>query len=211
MENFKSNKEVLGITDKDIIQAMKKIPGYLDITPADFMEVYQMAYRHAFERMTSSVKANHMMTKEVISIDENASLVDVAKLMATHNISGIPVLTGEKKLSGIISEKDFLKRMNDLKQPSVMHVIYQSLREKGSPVLDLQGLSAKDIMSKPPISVDLSTTLLEVAETLKEHNINRVPVLDKESNLAGIIARTDMVHALCQLIRDGELIDEISL
>lgn len=209
MKSCKSNQEALGITDDDIVTAMKKIPGYLDITPGDFMEVYQVAYRHAFERMTSSIKAEDVMTKKVITIDENASLLDTAELMASHNISGIPVMNYENRLSGIISEKDFLKRMNVLKQPSVMHVICQWLGDKGSPVLDLKCRSAKEIMSQPPISVDLSATLLEVAKTLKTHKINRVPVLDKESNLAGIIARSDMVHAFCQHIKDGELLDEI--
>ncbi len=192
------NQGTPGITDEDVVHAMKNIPGYLDITPTDFMEVYQVAYRHAFERLKSAIKAEHVMTKKVITIDENRSLIDTAKLMADHNISGFPVLNAQSKVSGVISEKDFLKRMNVAKQPSFMHVILQCLdSNKPCAAHDLKELSAVDIMSSPPIFVETDTPILEVAKIFEANNINRVPVLDKNSNLAGIIARSDLVQALC--------------
>ncbi len=119
------NLHSLKVTDDDILQAMKQIPGYLDITPADFMEVYQVAYKHVLERLTSSIKAEHIMTREVVTVDEGATLLSVAQLMASHNISGLPVLNTEGKVSGIISEKDFITRMNASKLPSFMHVIME--------------------------------------------------------------------------------------
>ena len=191
------NRHSVGVTNEDIIQAMKKISGYLDITPSDFMEVYQVAYTHAFERLTSSIKAEDIMTKKVISIDEDTSPIDTVKLMARHNISGLPVLNRKNKVSGIISEKDFLKQMNTLKQPSFMNVILQCLESKGCIALDLKKLSARDIMSSPPITIEMNTPVLEVANLFESHNINRVPVLDKHLNLAGIIARSDLVQAFC--------------
>ena len=191
------NRHSIGVTNEDIIQAMKKISGYLDITPSDFMEVYQVAYTHAFERLTSSIKAQDIMTKKVIAIDEDTSPIDTVKLMARHNISGLPVLNKKNKVSGIISEKDFLKQMNTLKQPSFMNVILQCLESKGCIALDLKKLSARDIMSSPPITIEMNTPVLEVTNLFESHNINRVPVLDKHLNLAGIIARSDLVQAFC--------------
>jgi len=191
------NRHSVGVTNEDIIQAMKKISGYLDITPSDFMEVYQVAYTHAFERLTSSIKAQDIMTKKVIAIDEDTSPIDTVKLMARHNISGLPVLNKKNKVSGIISEKDFLKQMNTLKQPSFMNVILQCLESKGCIALDLKKLSARDIMSSPPITIEMNTPVLEVTNLFESHNINRVPVLDKHLNLAGIIARSDLVQAFC--------------
>jgi len=189
------------ILDNDIVHAMKKIPGYLDITPEDFMEVYQMAFKHAFERLKSAITAEHVMTKEVITVDEYMSLVDTAKLMASHNISGCPVLNAQNKMSGVLSEKDFLKNMNTSKQGSFMHVTLQCLGSgsgsgKRCAAHMLEGLSVKDIMSSPPIFVEMSTPILEVANVFEVNNVNRVPVLDKNSNLAGIIARSDLVKAL---------------
>ncbi len=59
------------ISDDDIYEAMKNIQGYLDITPADLKEIYKFAYRHAFERLTSSVKAGNIMTKTGILCKKN--------------------------------------------------------------------------------------------------------------------------------------------
>jgi CBS-domain-containing membrane protein len=146
------NQGVPGITDEDVVHAMKSIPGYLDITPDDFMEVYKMAYNHAFERLKSAIRAEHVMTKKVITIDETMSLMDTARLMADHNLSGFPVMNAQNKVSGIISEKDFLKPMNVPKHASFMHIILQCL-DNNTPCAthDLKNLSARDIMSSPPI------------------------------------------------------------
>jgi len=185
------------ILDNDIVHAMKKIPGYLDISPEDFMEVYQMAFKHALERLKSVIKAEHVMTKKVITVDEYMPLVDTAKLMASHNISGCPVLNAQNKISGVISEKDFLKNMNRSKQQSFMHVTLQCLdSDKRCAAHMLEGLSVKDIMSSPPIFVEKSTPILEVANVFEVNNVNRVPVLDEKLNLTGIIARSDLVKAL---------------
>ena len=56
------------ISDDDIYEAMKDVPGYLDITPGDFKEVYLQAYRHAISRVMKSVKAADVMTRQVISV-----------------------------------------------------------------------------------------------------------------------------------------------
>jgi CBS domain-containing protein len=52
-------------------------------------------------------------------------------------------------------------------------------------------------VSSLPICVETATPILEVARLFESNNINRVPVLDKNSNLTGIIARSDLVQALC--------------
>ncbi len=210
MNNELSNQCSPEVTNEDILQAMKKIPGYLDITPADFMEIYQVAYAHAVERLRSSIKAEHIMTKIVITIKENASLADTAKIMASHNFSGIPVLNDENQVSGIISENDFLKQMNPSGQPSFMHVVLQCLEVKGYVALNLKTLSAKDIMSSPPISVKTTTPIREVANILDTHHINRVPVLDENMNLTGIIARSDLVQSVCWPTTKGDKGNETS-
>ena len=78
------------ISDDDVYEAMKDIPGYLDITPGDFKELYQLAYGHAVSRITQSVRARDIMTGKVIRVREEDLLKDVAELMARSGISGLP-------------------------------------------------------------------------------------------------------------------------
>ena len=94
------------ISDDDIYDAMKEIPGYLDITPGDFKEVFRFAYQHAVERF-SSVKAGAAMVREVISVTRKTPLVQVAEAMARHGVSGVPVVEEGERVVGVISERTF--------------------------------------------------------------------------------------------------------
>ncbi|WP_457553509.1 CBS domain-containing protein [Desulfobacula sp.] len=97
------NECTLAISDEDIITAMKQIPGYLDITPSDFMEIYLVAFNQAMSRLKNAIKTDQVMTRNVITVGEDASLADVIKKMADNEISGLPVLKNDQTVSGIIS------------------------------------------------------------------------------------------------------------
>lgn len=191
------NECSLDITDQDIVQAMKRIPGYLDITPSDFMEVYRVALAHALSRLKNAVKADQIMTKKVISVHEDTPVPEVVKKMAQYNISGIPVLRQDQTVSGVISEKDFLKRMNDDHKPSFMRVVMQCLETSGCIAVNFKKRTAADIMSSPSITVQEKTPVMEVATLMDQYNINRVPVVDENLTLVGIIARSDLVRVMC--------------
>lgn len=190
------NECTLAITDQDVVLAMKKIPGYLDITPSDFMEVYQAAFFLALSRIKNAIKADQIMTRKVIAVHEGTSLLEVVKKMAVHGISGLPVLKSDQTISGVISGKDVLKQMQGEAFPSFMGVLLKCLENRGCLALDIQKRVASDIMSSPPIVVHGKTPILEVANTMDQFAINRVPVIDDENKPVGIIARSDLVKAM---------------
>ncbi|MFH2058120.1 MAG: CBS domain-containing protein [Pseudomonadota bacterium] len=185
------------ITEDDIYEAMKKIPGYLDITPSDCMELYRVAFDHAISKLKNAIKADQIMTRKVITVNEKATLIEVVKKMADNEISGLPVIKNDQTITGIISEKDFLKRMNDDKKPSFMRVVLQCLQTTGCIAADFNNLVASDIMSFPCITTLPQTPVIEVANIMDQKNINRVPVMDDNLKLVGIIARSDIVQTLC--------------
>jgi CBS domain-containing protein len=187
----------LPITDEDIVEAMKKIPGYLDITPSDFMEVYRVAFDHALSRLKTAIRAEEIMIWPVIFVHEHTSLPDVVKKMAEHGISGVPVLKADQTLSGVISEKDVLRRMTEDKTVSVMRVVLQCLENSGCMAQGLKKLTAADIMTSPPVTVTGQTPVFEIADIMDRMNINRVPVVDEDLRLVGIIARSDIVKTMC--------------
>ncbi len=200
MKSNTLNQCTIGFSEDDIIEAMRDISGYLDITPSDFKEIYQIAARHALERLKNSVKAEHVMTTSVITVEEKTPLLDAAKLMAENNISGMPVLDNKQYVCGVISEKDFLKKIirKDGKiNSSFMSLIAQCLEVSGCLASDIRLLSVNDIMSSPPVTVQKSISIMDVSAIFELRKINRVPVLDSNSKLIGIIARSDLVQALC--------------
>lgn len=182
------------ISDEDVYEAMKEISGYLDITPADFKELYAYSYRHALNRLINSVRAAEIMTMNVVTAGPATPLHEVAERMASAGISGLPVLDEGGRVTGIISERDFLKHMG-ADRASFMSIVAACLKGQGCAALGIRKGKAGDIMSSPVISVGESATLGEVAALLTQRGINRVPVLDPRGGLLGILTRNDLVRA----------------
>jgi len=182
------------ISDEDVYFAMKEIPGYLDITPGDFKEVFHLAYRHAVDHFASSVKARDVMTQNVVFVTGKTPLKEAAGIMASHNISGVPVVD-DKKIIGMLSEKDFRTYMGDQDTMTFMGIIAECLKGKGCLAVPIRKQNAEDIMTSPAVTVDQDTTIMGIANLFFKKNINRVPVTDKEGNLAGIISRTDILQS----------------
>ncbi len=185
----------LEISDKDILEAMKDIPGYIDITTGDFKELYKLAYRHTLARITQSVRARDIMTREVITIKRETPLKEVAALMAEKGVSGVPVIEEDRKVAGVISEKEFLSRMGADNTRTFMGVVAECLKGEGCVAFSIRVKNAEDIMTSPAVTVTEETVLMDITKIFKERNINRVPILDSEGHLTGIVSRNDIVEA----------------
>ena len=184
----------INISDEDIYAAMKDIPGYLDITSGDFKELYRRAYRHALKRIAQSIKASDIMTRDVVTAAREMPLREVAKKMAEKSVSGVPVIEADKRVAGIISEKDFLSRMGAKDTKTFMGIVAECLKAKGCVAVSIRDQNAEDIMTSPAITVSIDTTVMEIAHIFTEKKINRVPVTNKEGHLVGIISRADVVR-----------------
>jgi CBS-domain-containing membrane protein len=187
------------MSDEDILDAMKSIPGYLDITPGDFKEIFRYAYRHAIERIAKSLLAKDVMTVKLICVTQDTSLKETSAKMAAHGISGVPVIDESNSVVGVISEKDFLFHMGEKKSRSTMEIIAQCLSSKGCVAVSMHTGFAKDIMTSPALTVYDDAPVFEIASIFAEKNINRVPVLDKNGHLVGIVARADIFRTTCAL------------
>jgi CBS domain-containing protein len=182
----------MDISDDDISAAMREIPGYLDITPGDFKEIYLLAFRHARERLSRSLQAKDVMTREVAWVSPDTPLAEVAELMSRRGISGVPVVA-DGRVAGMISEKDFLFHMGAKEIKNFMELAAQCLRDQGCQGMSLPGGKAADLMTSPAVTVGEDVSVLEIARIFKEENINRAPVIDSQGRLTGIVARADLL------------------
>jgi len=183
------------LTDEDIYEAMRRVPGYLDITAADFKELYAIAYRHAIERLAKSLRAADIMTREVISVAPDTPLEEVAEIMGKRGISGLPVADAAGRVVGVISEKDFLARLGAEKLDNFMTMVARCLKARGCITLSMRADRAEDIMSSPAVTVREETPYAELVGLLSAGGINRVPVIDAENRLVGIVSRGDIIRA----------------
>jgi len=182
------------ISDQDIFDAMKEIPGYLDITPGDFKDLYSLVYRHTLQRIAESVKSVDIMTKDVMTVSSDTHVEEAAGLMAEKGVAGVPVVDSDNHVVGVLSEKDFLSRMGSGNTKSFMDVVARCLQKKGCAAMAIREKFVADIMTSPAITVGEDMNSMQISALLREKRINRVPVLDKQGCLVGIISREDIVH-----------------
>ncbi len=194
-ENLADFPPEIELKDEDIYEAMKGVPGYLDITPGDFKEVYRLAYRHALERLSRAVTAREIMTREVVAVRPDTPLAAVAEAMGQRGISGVPVVDDAGKVLGVISEKDFLTNMGVAEPKNFMVLVASCLQSRGCVALPIKQRQAADIMTSPAVTVGPETSVREVAALFTAKGINRVPVTDGAGILVGLVSRGDLVKA----------------
>jgi CBS domain-containing membrane protein len=199
-KNKPRDLSTLDISDNDIMEAMKEIGGYVDITPGDAKQIYRLAYHHALERLLRSAKAADVMTRDVVSVKKGTPLRDVAGRMACHGISGVPVIEEDGTVAGVISEKDFLIHLGFERARSFMEVVARCLSSDGCISVCLKEQTAEDIMQSPAITVREETPVAEIAVIFTEKRINRVPVVGTTGKLLGIVSRADILRSSCPVI-----------
>jgi CBS-domain-containing membrane protein len=183
------------ISEHDVVEAMKSIEGYVDITPGDFKEVYQAAYSLAIKRLFDSLTAGNIMSKTVVFVEQEMPLVEAAHLLAGKKISGGPVIDQDGRVIGVVSEKDFLKEMGVGATPSFMQIATHCLNSKSCMIGNLRNRTVGDIMTKPPITAGTEMTIGTISTLFAKRQINRLPIVDADGRPIGIVTRTDLAHS----------------
>lgn len=143
------------------------------------------------------MKIREVMTKEVRSLSPEMNAKEALKLLTQLQISGLPVIDERENLLGMFTEKDILKSILPTYVERVGRFIYAE-NPKGikTKIGELDKIKVKDIMRREVVSVDEDTALCEVARIMLTENVRRIPVLNKEGKVVGIVARQDVVRGL---------------
>jgi CBS domain-containing membrane protein len=201
-----NNKEIHisppDMSEEDIIEAMKTLHGYVDITVGDFKQIYQIAYYMIRNRLLNSITAHDLMAREVLQLEETLPLVQAASMLAEKQVSGAPVVDSEQKIVGIVTEKDFLKEMGFGSNPSFMQIATHCLHDKSCMIGNLRARTVADIMSKQPFTIPPEVTVGDISTIFAERKINHLPIVDPNGLIVGIVTRTDLARAYHTLAED---------
>ena len=140
-----------------------------------------------------SVPVSNVMVRNVKTAEENQSINSIAKVMSENNIGSVVIVKSNdvEGLSGIITERD------------IARIGWSSHRS--SSILQLL---ARDIMSKPVITIDAASSIQDAIQSMKLNNIRRLPVVDREGKkMVGIITDKDIFRAI---INNQSLVASIS-
>jgi CBS domain-containing protein len=143
------------------------------------------------------MKARDIMTRNVVTVSPDTPVRDIAALMAEKHISGLPVLTHDGIIIGIVSETDLLHREELGTAPERKRKWWLDFNALAREYAKAYGLRAEVVMSRCVVAVRDDADLRDVADVLDRHRFKRVPVL-QGGQLVGIITRGDLVRALSQ-------------
>ncbi|MDG5788576.1 CBS domain-containing protein [Evansella sp. AB-P1] len=142
-----------------------------------------------------------VMTKNVITVNEETAVEDCAKLLIENKISSLPVTTIRNEIVGIVTEKDLIKRASHVQVPAAIELlggfIYLDSPKKFMEELK-QAMSQKagGLMSREVVAVNLDDTIEHAATIMVNKNFKRLPVVDHNDHLVGIISRRDIMSHL---------------
>ena len=149
------------------------------------------------------MRAVEVMTTKVITVGENASVADVAKLLAERGISAVPVVDKDHKVIGMVSEGDLLHRTETgtEKCRSWWLEMMASTNQLAGDYIKSHSANVKDVMTRDVISVSDTTPLADIAILLEANRIKRVPVV-RDGKLVGIVSRANLVRALAMTLNE---------
>ena len=151
--------------------------------------------------------ARDVMTREVISIGPEASVMQAITLMLKHEISGLPVVDPSGMVVGIVSEGDFLRRTElgtQRHRPRWLEFLVGPGR-LASEYVHACGRKIEEIMTPDPYTVTEETPLADIVQLMERRRIKRVPVVCGRQ-LVGIVSRANLVRALASLARESDTV-----
>ena len=124
-----------------------------------------------------------VMVEDVVTVAPDTPYRRLVELLWTHGISGLPVADSGGRVVGIVSESDLTEHQE---KPVGVR------RPKADVALE-SALVAKDLMSAPAVAIEPDATLSEAARLMRERNLKRLPVVDRNGDLVGIVSRADLL------------------
>lgn len=220
----------LNFSDEDIVAGMREFPGYVDMTPGDFLKLYRHAYDFVWQRIMTQTQAKDLMTAPVVVALASETLENTIYLMARHHISGLPVVDETGRLVGVLSEKDILRHLGVTASNTLMGLLAASLTRPLDPKDQVKHTLVREAMSTPPAQVPLTASLSDIVKIFIEgcgaskssnpleeaglesalicdqppanspRPINRLPVVDEKGQPVGIITRHNLILALSRML-----------
>jgi CBS domain-containing protein len=150
------------------------------------------------------MKAHEIMSRQVVSVTPDNTLVDLANLMLEKRFSGVPVITAKGKLVGMITEGDCMHRVETgtEKKQSFWRSLLAGAEGRAENYIREHGRKVSEVMTRNPITVGEETDVSEIIHLMEKHQVKRVPVV-KGGTVVGIVSRANIVQAVASVLREG--------
>jgi CBS domain-containing protein len=158
------------------------------------------------------MNASDVMVRDVVTVNPDATVQEVAVLLLKNRISGLPVVNAEGKLIGIVTEGDLLHRAEsgtDVRH-SLIASLFTSKESLAAEFVKSHSRKVSDIMTRDVFTASSATSLRDIATLLEKNGIKRIPIVD-DGKLVGIVSRANLIQALAVAPPLPASVDDIAL
>lgn len=152
--------------------------------------------------MSRERPVREIMTTDVVSVTPGTTLEETLLLLSRHHISGVPVVDEEGRLAGLLDDSDLLVGESRLHGPTAVELLGAWIpipgerRRHEEEVRRALAYTAGEAMDADPVAVGPDATVEDVATLMVHRHLSRVPVVDEDNRLVGIVTRGDLVGAM---------------
>lgn len=144
--------------------------------------------------------ARDIMSRDIITVTEESTIKELARILTSNHISGVPIINDSGKLVGVVTESDLIFQTKKVHIPTVITILdsvfyLENPDKMGDEMKKMAGSKVKDILTSSPVTVTEETPLDEIATIMSEKNFHTLPVVNKET-LVGVIGKKDIIRTL---------------
>lgn len=180
------------LSDEDVLDAMRHIPGYLDISTEDFRAIYRLAHAHAMERMLTRISAAALMLTGIAPVRPAMPLGEAARQLLQQGLKSLPVVDEAQTVIGILTETDFLRCFGAGSALELLLRLEEALPATGRRCRET---TVARTMTAPAVTVGQEARADEILRAFRSHPGRSMPVVDVGGRLRGLLLRKDFLHA----------------
>ena len=146
------------------------------------------------------LKAKDIMTSEVITVEMETTVNELAEILWKNRISGVPVLDDDGKVVAVVTENDLIDQSKKIHIPTMISLLdsvifLESSKKTEKEIQKMAGNTVQDICSRELVTVNEETGLDEIATIMANKKVHTLPVL-LDDNLVGVIGKSDIIRSM---------------
>ncbi|MHB9072755.1 MAG: DUF190 domain-containing protein [Desulfobaccales bacterium] len=147
-------------------------------------------------------RVKDLMTPAPKKVSLDTSLAEVARLLLSSTFTGLPVVDGENRPVGVISQGDLIYKAG---LPMRLGLLAESDRDQVSAILEGLALrQAQEVMTQPAVMIEQDKLVMDAVNLMLKKQVKRLPVVDAEGKLVGILSRLDVFHTILRECPDWQ-------
>lgn len=141
-----------------------------------------------------------VMTTDVLSFRGDTTVEAAMRAMVDRRVNGAPVVDDDGHVIGVITTSDLIVRESRLHFPTVISILSVTVELPGrnfdEDVHKALGATVAEVMNDDPITITADDTVEQAATLMHRHDVSRLPILDTEGRLTGVVARADIMRSI---------------